>query len=167
MKSIFLLGLLALATACASSNLGDERNEDIIMKRLERAYPAFEDAHVRVTSFEGIVLLTGQVPAANLIPLAEAEARKLRNVKRVYNELEVAGKPSFLSRASDGAVSTAVRTKLARDEVASARRIKVVTEGGVVYLLGLVTRAEGDAAAQAARTAHGAKKIVTVFDYRD
>ena len=86
-------------------------------------------------------------------------------MRKVHNELTVAGKTSYLSRTNDSWLTTKVKSAMAAAESADSTRIKVVTENGVVYLMGLVTREEADAAADIARHIQGVQKIVKVFEY--
>ena len=161
--------LLFFLSACTTTSVGtafdDTRNETLAKQRINDAHPALADAHINVTSFSGVVLLTGQVPSQDLISLATSAVEPLRNVKRVHNELVVAGKTSFLSRTNDSWLTTKIKSALSASEDNDATRIKVVTENGVVYLMGLLTRAEADAAVELTRNIQGVQKIVKIFDY--
>jgi len=168
-KLIPLLLLSLLLSACTATSVSDSfddsRNESLAKKRIKDAHPALKDSNISVTSFDGIVLITGQVPSAELIAIATAGVEPLRNVRKVHNELQVAGKTSVLSRTNDSWLTTKVKSKLAANEDTDADRIKVVTENGVVYLMGLLTQAEADAAVQVTRDTQGVQKIVKVFEY--
>lgn len=122
-------------------------------------------AHIDVTSFNGVVLLTGQVPSEAARQDAERAVVGLRNVEAIHNELEVAGPTSIPSRMNDSYLSTKVKTALLTDSDTEGGRTKVVTENGVVYLMGLLTRDEADAAVAKAREVFGVQKIVKVFEY--
>ena len=111
------------------------------------------------------MLLVGQVASQDLVELAEQTVRDLRHVQRVHNELQVAGTTTVLTRSSDRWLSLKVKSALAAAKDTAANRIKVVTEDGVVYLMGLLTHAEGDAAIAVARNVGGIKKIVKAFQY--
>ncbi len=161
---IVITGILV---GCASYQLDDGRNESLALRRIHNAHPDLREAHLNVTSFNGILLVTGQVPAPELIALVTQEAEALRNVRRVYNELTLAGATSLIVRANDSVLSTKVRLGMTGDEDADSRRIKVVTENGIVYLMGLVSRAEAEAAVEVARQIHGVQKIVKIFEYSD
>lgn len=124
-----------------------------------------DQAHIDVTSFNGVVLLTGQVPSEEAKQLAAKSIEGLRNVRVIHNELEVAGPTSIPSRLNDSYLSTKVKTALLTDSDTEGSRTKVVTENGVVYLMGLLTRDEADAAVQRAREVFGVQKIVKVFEY--
>ena len=159
--------LTALLSGCASSGLDDSRNEVLAQKRIKNAHSELEEAQINVTSFNGIVLITGQVPRAELIPLVTERVEALRNAKKVYNELTLAGPSSLISRTNDSVLSTKVRLNLASSKDTDASRIRVVTEKGVVYLMGRVTSAEAEAAAEIARQVYGVQQVVKVFEYSD
>jgi osmotically-inducible protein OsmY len=122
-------------------------------------------AHIDVTSFNGVVLLTGQVPSEEAKQEAEKAIDGVRNVRKIHNELEVAGPTSIPSRMNDSYLTTKVKTALFADNDTEGGRTKVVTENGVVYLMGLLTRDEADAAVAKAREVYGVQKIVKVFEY--
>ena len=164
MRKIPLLTVLILLVGCVT-NFNDSRNESLAKKRIQNASPALEESNISVTSFDGIVLITGQVPSEDLVALVSAQVEPLRNVRRVYNELTVAGNTALLSRTNDLALTAKARLALGRSETLDSAQIKVVTENAVVYLIGRVTRAEADAAVEASRTAQGVQKIVKIFEY--
>lgn len=147
--------------------IDDEVIENVALVNIRKASEGLADSHIRVTSFNGIVLLTGQVRAQPLKRQAEEVTMQLRNVRRVYNELEVAGPTSLLARSGDGWVNTKVKARLIANESAPGRDIRVVTENGVVYLMGLIRRNDADAAAEIARNTGGVVKVVRMFEYVD
>ncbi|MBT3624047.1 MAG: BON domain-containing protein [Gammaproteobacteria bacterium] len=169
MHFLVLILALFLTTSCTVNSVSeafdDSRNESLAKKRIKNVNPGLADANINVTSFDGIVLLTGQVSSADLIPIASAQVEPLRNVRKVHNELTVAGKTTLLSRTNDSWLTTKVKSALSAAESSDATRIKVVTENSVVYLMGLLTRAEADAAVDIARDIQGVQKIVKVFEY--
>lgn len=145
--------------------IDDEHIETVAMVNLRKASEGLNESHLDVTSFNGVVLLTGQVRAERLVREAEAVVSAVKNVRRVYNELEVAGPTSMLTRSGDSWVTGKVKTRLIAAPEAPGRDVKVVTENGVVYLLGLVTRAEADAATEVARNVGGVRRVVRMFEY--
>ena len=86
-------------------------------------------------------------------------------IKGIANELHVARAVDTGVRRSDSGISGDVRTRFLEDKSFNREHIKVYTEEGVVYLLGIVTRAEADAASEIAATTRGVKKVVRVFEY--
>ncbi|MBO4121966.1 BON domain-containing protein [Cupriavidus gilardii] len=124
-------------------------------------------ARVNVTVFNKKVLLTGEVKDANLRQQIEQYVRGLPNAREVVNELEVVSSPSFAAQSQDAFVTSKVKTMLMTAEGVPSNSTKVTTERGVVYLMGLVTRPEGDRATETARNVGGVSKVVKVFDYID
>ncbi len=123
--------------------------------------------HLNVTSFNRMVLLTGEVPDDKVRQDIERIARTVENVRGVTNEL-VVGVPSTLSnRANDSYVTSKIKTRFVDAQRFNALHVKVVTENSVAYLLGLVKRQEAKDAIELARTTEGVKKVVTVFEYLD
>jgi osmotically-inducible protein OsmY len=132
---------------------------------IKNASEQLSKAHIDVTSFSGVVLLTGQVPSEDVKQEAEKALEGLRHVRLIHNELEIAGPTSIPARMNDSYLSTKVKTALIADSNTQGGRTKVVTENGVVYLMGLLTRDEADAAVAKAREVFGVQKIVKVFEY--
>lgn len=122
-------------------------------------------SHVNVVSYDGIVLLTGQVEREALRARAERAAAAVAGVRKVHNEIQVGGATNFVSRMNDNWITAKVFSKFAASEDVQAASLKVVSENGIVYLIGLVPPAQGHAAAEAARTVFGVRKVVKVFDY--
>lgn len=134
---------------------------------LNKTDEQLKNAHLSITSYNGVVLLAGQVPSQDLRETAANVTRKVRNVRRVHNELNVSGPISLPARTNDSWLTTKVKSKLLASKQVEGRRIKVVTENGVVYLLGLVSHAEADRIIEIVRTTFGIQKIVRIFEYLD
>ena len=124
-----------------------------------------ERAHVNVTSFNRLVLLTGEAWDEVTRDEVEKIVAAVPNVRGVTNEVQVAGVSSTASRANDTALTAKVKTRLLNAKEFNSLHVKVVTEAGVVYLLGLVTEPEADAVTELARTTGGVRKVVKVFEY--
>ena len=120
--------------------------------------------HVNVTSYNRVVLLTGEVPDEGQRARVEQALAKLENVRSVVNELAVAGNSSSTSRANDALISTKVKASFVDSKEVVANAVKVVTERGHVYLLGRVTEAEAARAAELASRVPGVTKVVRVFE---
>ena len=120
---------------------------------------------VSVTSYNRKVLLTGQVASEDDKRAAEAAVGALPNVRSVHNELQVLGRPSLATSAADTAITARVKAALLDAQDLHANVIKVVTESGTVYLMGLVSRREADRAAQVASRVAGVQRVVTVFEF--
>ena len=105
------------------------------------------------------------MPAGTIRSRASEVVKGIPDVRTVFNELSISGVTSLTSDANDVSITSKVKTRLIRDDRVPGVKIKVVTEAGVVYLMGLVTKAEADAAAEIARTTAGVTKVVTLFEY--
>lgn len=147
--------------------IDDTRIETTGLVRLRRAGEGLKDGHLGVTSFRGVVLLTGQVRDEASKALASEVLSGIEDVKTVYNELTISGPTALLARSADAVVTTKVKARLLANEAVRGLEIKVVTENGTVYLLGTVTRAEGEAATAAARAVGGVERVVRIFSYSD
>lgn len=145
----------------------DSSIETSIKVNLAAADQRLKDSHINVVSFNGVVLLVGQVASQELKNMATKVANSPTRVKTVHNELEVAGATTFLSRSNDALLSSKLKTLMLADPTVSGMRTKVVTENGVVYLMGLVTRQEADLAVNLVSGASGVTKVVRAFEYID
>ena len=123
--------------------------------------------HFNVTSMNGVVLLTGETPQPEQRTLAVNIVQDIAQVRQVVNEVRIAGKSNLGSRSNDAWLTSKVKVNLFDAKNVDATRIKVVTESSIVYLMGLVSRIEGDSAAQSARTVTGVERVVKVFEYID
>ena len=157
---------VALDRRTAGVYVGDQEIELRAMSRLREAFPD-GTGKISVTSFNRQVLLTGQVPDEPTRARATAVVKDVPDVRTVFNELSISGVTSLTSRTNDTTITGNVKTRLLRNEQVPGTKIKVVTESGVVYLMGLVTKAEADIATGIARTSSGVTKVVTLFEYID
>jgi len=145
----------------------DEVIESMAKREIRNTNAAFDSAHLVTVSYNGILLLAGQVESEALKIEAQQAAERINKARSVHNELEVSGPISYVARSADSWLTTKVKTKLLANKQTEAPKVKVVTENGVVYLMGLLPRAEADAAVEVARTVYGVQKIVKVFEYLD
>ena len=120
---------------------------------------------VAVTSYNRRVLLTGQVPDEAAKADAERTVRQVPGVREVHNELETANRVSFSTTANDTAITARVKAGFLEQKALNTNAVKVVTENGVVYLMGLVTEREGPAYATVASRVPGARRVVTLYEY--
>jgi osmotically-inducible protein OsmY len=121
--------------------------------------------HVNVTSFNRKVLLTGEVRDEAMKSAVEREVAAIEGVQSVVNDLEIAGVSSFTSRSNDSLLTGRVKAAFVDTRDLYANSIKVVTERGIVYLMGRVTQREGQLAAEVASNISGVQKVVKVFEY--
>lgn len=141
-------------------------DQGIELKAANRLGSALEQpGGVSVTSYNRKVLLTGQVASEKDKRTAERVVGELDNVRSVHNELQIAGQPSLETKTADSLITTRVKAALFNARDLQANTIKVVTETGSVYLMGLVSRREGARAADVASRVAGVQRVVTVFEY--
>jgi len=124
-----------------------------------------DQVHVNVTSYNGVVLLCGEAPDAGVKSAMEEIARTTNPVKRVHNEIEVRPATSMSERTNDTYITSKVKARFVEQTAFSATHVKGVTERGVVYVMGLVGKDEGDAAARNALTTSGVARVVKLFEY--
>lgn len=165
----------AVATGAGAGALmiADRRNaetyladEAIEIRAFNRINEKFADkVHVNVTSYNLKVLLTGEVPDAGIKDELEKAIAGVANVKGVTNEVTIGASSSFGARSNDTYITSKVKARFIDANKFQANHVKVVTEAGTVFLLGLVTRKEADDAAEIARTTADVKKVVRVFEY--
>jgi osmotically-inducible protein OsmY len=125
------------------------------------------DIHVNVLSFNATVLLTGEVPSKAILDDIVKVAQTTDRVKKVDSYLVIGPNAEMSTRTNDSYVTSKVKARFVESEKFSATHVKVVTERGVVYLMGIVSRAEGADAAQIAATTTGVGKVVKIFEYTD
>jgi len=145
--------------------IDDQVIETLVKREIWGSDSAFDTAHLTAVSYNGVLLLAGQVQSESLKQQAQDIATGLAKVRRVHNELQVGGPISMVARANDSWLTTKVKTRMLADAEVAARKIKVVTENGTVYLLGILPRQEADLAVQAAQSVYGVQRIVKVFEY--
>lgn len=148
------------------ARIEDEFIETKVAVNLKSQEPELRNANFDVVSHNGVVLLVGQVQSEQLKRRAtEIASEASSKIKRIHNELEVSGKTGLLSRSNDAWISTKIRTQLVVDESVPSGQVKVVTENGSVYLMGMVSQQQGDNAAALARNISGVTRVVKVFEY--
>jgi len=124
-----------------------------------------DHVHINVISYNRNVLLTGEAPDAGMRDQLPRLISVVPNVRGVTNDVQVAGHSSLISRSNDTLITSKVKARMIDSASVQANQIKVVTEASTVYLMGMVTQQEADAAIQVARTTDGVKKVVRVFEY--
>jgi osmotically-inducible protein OsmY len=157
------VGVLAFADRRSTeTQVTDEGIEIRAGNRISEKYGS--NTHVNVTSYNRTVLLTGEVPDAAAKTNIEKLVSEVQNVKAISNELQVAGASTLTARSNDTYITSKVKARFVDANKFAANHVKVVTEAGVVYLMGLVTQAEAAAAVDVARTTGGVQKVVRVFE---
>ena len=165
------LALGLVLGGCSNRSIGnkidDQFLEPNVANAISRSHPDLTGptSHIVVTAYNGVILLAGQTPRADLKEKAAQVANGVQGVKKLHNELEVLQPTSALARSNDALITSKIKTLMLADSKVPSAKVKVVTENGIVYLMGLVTRAEGAAATNVASGASGVQKIVTLYQY--
>ncbi len=143
-------------------------DQTIEIKARNRMSEKYNDqGNISVTCFNRFILLTGQATTEEMKQDVSVLVLEVPNVRNVQNEIVVGGNSSTTSHASDALLTSQVKGRLSQNKDVGASHVKVVSENGTVFLMGLVTRVEADAAAQTASTTSGAQRVVKVFEYLD
>ena len=142
----------------------DDNIETKATVNIHAANTSFDEAHLVIVSYNGFVLLAGQVGTDALKAQATTVVRKIHGVRRIYNELEIAAPSSGMTRTSDTWITAKVKTWLVGSSNIEGSRVKVVTENGVVYLMGLATPAEADLIAEKAASISGVQRVVRLLE---
>lgn len=165
-KFIFIILITFLISSCTTFGTIFEDNsiESRVANLLEPIERDNPPANIGVDSHNLYVLVYGQVPNESVKSQVSQVITGIPEIRKVFNELRVAD-PENVSGMSDTWISTKVRSSLAAERGLDSKRITVRTENGEVFLMGLVTRAEGDKAALVARNISGVTKVVKIFEY--
>ena len=155
-------GLMAVDRRTTGIYIEDENIEWKVLARVKDDFPG---AHITATSFNRRVLLTGEAPTEQTRDQIGNAVRAIANVREVVNEMQVAGASSIASRGNDALITSNVKARMVNNKSFAPNHVKVVTEAGVVYLMGIVTPQEGEAAVEIARTTSGVSRVVKVFEY--
>ncbi|HSH08493.1 MAG TPA: BON domain-containing protein [Burkholderiales bacterium] len=145
------------------AQVDDEGIELRVANRIDERFG--DKLHINVTSFNYVVLLTGEVPDAGTRAEVEKIARGAAGVRSVANETQVAGVSSFGARTNDSYITSKVKARFLDVGHFNPNHVKVVTEASVVYLMGIVSEAEAKEAVEIARTTGGVLKVVKIFEY--
>lgn len=153
-------------TAHDRRSTGTQADDESLEWRALKALPVkYEFAsHINATAYNRRLLLTGEVASDEARMEIEAAVRAVQGVREVFNELVVAAPSSLTVRSRDSFVTSKVKARLVDSKKISANHIKVVTENGYTYLMGVVTDHEAKVAVQVARTTDGVRKVVNVLE---
>jgi osmotically-inducible protein OsmY len=170
---IFVVGAAAGAAAAAGvydhrkvqSVVSDEKLNNKVIISINAIPYISDNNHISVTTFNHVVLLTGETTTLEMRQSVEATARSVPDVTQVYNQITVKGPSSALTRASDSWITTKIKTQMLATKDLKSGTIKVITENGSVYLMGIVSRDQADGAVYIARQVAGVQKVVKIFQY--
>ncbi len=157
--------LVAMDRRSSGIRASDQAIESKVTKDAANRWPS--GVHLNVTSYDGKVLLTGEAPTAAIRDEIGQLATSTEYVRGVNNELVVGPETEFGARTQDTYITTKVKTRLIEAGRFDANNVKVVTERSVVYLLGMVSREEGNAAAEIAASTTDVARVVKLFEYTD
>ncbi len=180
-RLIALFALLLLLGGCASTPLTDsgqprparsaatvledQRIESTALDKLYSNPQLQQKIHINITSYNRIVLLTGEALSRELRDQVVDVVRNLPGVRRVHNEIRIKDLTGFKSRTRDGWITSKIKARMLATKGFDSDAVKVVTEEGTVFLMGLVTPTEGRQAAEIARHVDGVKRVVKLFEY--
>ncbi len=127
----------------------------------------YNQSHINVTSYNGIVLVTGETPTEALKQQVSAEIKAIPKVRRIHNELMIAAPSALPSRSSDAWITSKIKAKMTTDKRIDPFYVKVVTEHGIVYLMGVLSHSEADVATEIVTQSAGVQRVVKIFEYTD
>ncbi|KTD44869.1 BON domain-containing protein [Legionella quateirensis] len=182
LKSIVVLLVSTMLTSCvvavvagAAAGMVYDRRSVTTMEADARLFhvihkgivsdPQFRNSRILVTSFNRVVLLVGQTPTASLRVVAERIAQNTPGVKRVYDEISVDNPLPLTQRSKDSLITGQIRSNMLTKKGLESGSIRIVTENGVVYLMGIVTPEQASLAVDVARRINGVRKVVKIFQY--
>lgn len=186
-RFLLIFGLISMMTGCSaildltrkepidvdpqSRTFGawvdDQSIKTTVSHNVEKSHPDLDKAHIDVNSFNGVVLLTGEVPNTEVRAIASERAQEVPGVRIVHNELAIRENTSFFSRLGDGLLHKRIKIRLIGVQELNGVNIDVIVEDNIAYLMGLVTREQGDAAAERTSLTKGLRQVVKVFEYVD
>jgi osmotically-inducible protein OsmY len=169
-----VLGFAIVLQACAVSDrrtIGSQIDDNSISIKANNAIEGNktldQKANINVYVYNGIVLLTGQAPNDEWVGVAGDLVRPVQGVRDVQNQIRVGNPISFTTKTRDSWITTRVKSLLAGDKQVSALNVRVFTENGEVFLMGLVSAAEADKAVEIARHVDGVSRVIKAFETSD
>jgi osmotically-inducible protein OsmY len=176
LTSILLTGCVAAVVVGAAAgivvydkrSLATIESDTRIFFKIHKAIlkdPRLADCRIIVSSFNRVVLLVGQTPAASLREVAEKIAHRTANVRRVYNEVTIGHPLALKQRTKDSWITGQVRSLMLAEKDLESGSIRIVTENGVVYLMGIATHEQANIAVNVARQVKDVVKVVKIFQY--
>jgi osmotically-inducible protein OsmY len=159
-------GAMANDRRTSGAYVDDETIEWKIIDVLYQDEQIDEQTHLNATSYNGIVLLTGEIPSDEMRAKIGDKIRGVRGVRQFHDETSIAAPSSMMSRSGDTWITSKVKTAMLTGDTDMGARTKVVTDKGVVYLMGIVSPQEADKLTDIARRVGGVQKVVKVFEYQ-
>jgi osmotically-inducible protein OsmY len=143
----------------------DEMIEWKIIDALFEDEQVNEQTHLNATSYNGVVLLTGEIPNDEMRVKINQTIKDVQGVRQLHDETSIAAPSSMMSRSGDSWITSKVKTAFLTEDTGMSAHTKVVTDKGVVYLMGIVSPQEADELTDIARRVGGVQKVVKVFEY--
>lgn len=163
-------GATAVSAATDRRTIGSQIDDNSIAIKARRALSedrlTNEGPNINVTSYNGVVLLTGQAPSDQVIQRAGQLIKDIQGVRDVHNQIRLGSNTSLTTRTQDSWISTRVKTQLLAADDISGQNIRVITENAEVFLMGLVEVTEGDKAVEIARHVSGVSRVIKAFESR-
>ncbi len=159
-------GAMANDRRTSGAYVDDETIEWKIIDVLYQDQQIDEQTHLNATSYNGIVLLTGEIPNDEMRVKIDEKIRGVQGVRQLHDETSIAAPSSMMSRSGDTWITSKVKTAMLTGDTDMGARTKVVTDKGVVYLMGIVSPQEADKLTNIARRVGGVQKVVKVFEYQ-
>lgn len=173
--SLVLTGCVAAVVAGAAAGMVYDKRSVVTMEADARLFhvihkgivsdPQFRDSRILVTSFNRVVLLVGQTPTASFRVVAERIAHAAPGVVRVYDEVTIGQPIPLRQRTKDSLITSQIRSKMLTKKGLESGSIRIVTENGTVYLMGIATSEQANLAVDVARRVSGVNKVVKIFQY--
>ncbi|OUU75466.1 MAG: hypothetical protein CBC29_03990 [Methylococcaceae bacterium TMED69] len=179
-KSVYKIFILIFIVSCSGINeerttgtfIEDFSIERKIKKFINRDYELDALTNVKATSYNEVLLLTGQIPNERLRREIISGAKQITKIKKIHDFTILAAPSSMLSRSNDKYLTTKVRTRILataifkKEKNVKSNRIKVVTDNSTVFLLGIVNNGQADIATKIARETSGVQKVVTLWEIK-
>ena len=175
MQSCIFVAGAAVGAAAAGAVVFDKRTAkqteddkaitEMIEDHLDDNAEISSSAHIVVATFNGVVLLAGDVPNAALQEQASTIAKSVPGIKKLYNQIVISGKPSTLSGVNDSYITAKIKTQMVATDSLESSEIQVVTVAGTVFLMGVVSQEQAQIATDIAQHVSGVVKVVRVFQY--
>ena len=159
-------GAMANDRRTSGAYVDDETIEWKIIDVLYQDEQIDEQTHLNATSYNGIVLLTGEIPNDEMRVKIDEKIRGVQGVRQLHDETSIAAPSSMMSRSGDTWITSKVKTAMLTGDTDMGARTKVVTDKGVVYLMGIVSPQEANELTDIARRVGGVQKVVKVFEYQ-
>lgn len=171
--AVLAVGAIATAAGIGTAVMTDPRssgtvvNDNTIIAKLSSKLSSskYPNSNIYISCYNGVVLLTGQIKDNNQINNIIFDVKSTPGVKQIYNYLETRLPQSLTSTSNDSYITTQIKTKLLGYDDIHSNNVKVVTTNSIVYLLGVVTPAEGNHVASIAASINGVNKVITLFEY--